>query len=144
MRNKRVIKLRNPRLRKIRNEFRKLWSAAESAEWRRLRTEMRKLCFDEGGDFLTANQMKVIGILKIYHSLQRTQQDLREDFKRSICMCYTCGRIDLDMYCNHPYRTWFCVDCIPKIITEYTNMQVKKALGTYYCDDDDDFGGSFL
>ena len=145
MKDKRVIKIKDPRLCKIRNEFRKLWSAAESIEWRHFRAEMEKLCVDERGNFLDVDQMKERGVLKVYHSFQQKQQDLREDFKRSICMCYTCGRADSDMYYNKPYDSWFCVECVkffkvmhPKMKQKYVNKD------PVYYDFDEDFGASFF
>ena len=145
MKDKRIIRIKDPRLRKIRNEFRNLWFIHYESIYKRLSTEMRRLRFDGEGKLLGPDEMKDADVLNIYHSLQRSQQDLREDFKRSICMCYTCGRIDLDMYYNRPYRSWFCVECVPVILTGYANIQIKKELDTYYCDDDnDDFGESFF
>jgi len=145
MKNKRIIAVKNPRLRKIRNEYRNLWSVAESAEWRRLNDEMEGLSFDEDENILTIDDMKRIGTLERFRSLQENQSDLRRAFRRSICKCSSCGRADLDMYYNKPYNSWFCLDCVQKIINGYANIITKKALGTYYCDDDDgDFGESFL
>ena len=145
MKDKRVIKIKDPRLRKIRNEFRKLWSAAESAEWKHFRAEMEKLCFDEEGNFLDVDQMKERGVLKIYHSLQRKQQDLTMDFGISICKCPTCGRIDVDMYYNKTYDSWFCLECVKLYRRMHPIMKKKYAnKDPVYYDFDEEFGESFL
>lgn len=146
MKHKRIIAIKDPRLRKIRNEFRNLWSAAESAEWNKLGDEMEELDFDEEGHRIFINE-RTPENLKYYRSLQDTQSELRRNFRNSICMCRSCGRADLDMYYNRSYRTWFCVECVKGIINGYANIITKKALGTYYCgedDDDNDFEESFL
>ncbi|MHA1105855.1 MAG: hypothetical protein ACTSPN_09090 [Promethearchaeota archaeon] len=108
-----------------------------------MRNELEELSFDEDGNILTVDDMERIGTLGRFRSLQEAQSDLRRNFRNSICMCSSCGRADVDMYYNKTYDSWFCVDCVRGILNGYANMLAKKALGTYYCDDDD-LGESFL
>ncbi|MHA1670185.1 MAG: hypothetical protein ACTSV5_06345 [Promethearchaeota archaeon] len=145
MKDKRVIRIRDPRLRKIRNEFRKLWSAVDSSIWRRLRDEMEKLRHDEGGKLLGANEMEDKGTLNRFRSLQSKQQDLRMDFELSICMCATCGQLDVDMYYNKTYDAWFCLECV-KLYKRMHPMMKKKYANKdpVYYDFDEEFGESFL
>ena len=147
MKHKRIITIKDPRLRKIRNEFRNLWLAAYGAEWRRLNDKLEDLSFDEDENILTIADMRRIGTLERFRSLQKAQSDLDVALRRSICSCSSCGRADVDMYYNKPYNSWFCLGCVQKIINGYANIITKKALGTYYCDEDDDdndFEESFI
>ncbi|MHA1349963.1 MAG: hypothetical protein ACTSPZ_03880 [Promethearchaeota archaeon] len=59
-------------------------------------------------------------------------------------MCYNCGKPDQDMYYNHPYRAWFCVECVDFLKKGRATMEAKKARGEYTCDPDDEFGQSFF
>ena len=106
---------------------------------------MEKLSFDEEGKLLGADEMEDKGTLKRFRSLQSTQQDLREDFRRSISMCYTCGRVDLDIYYNKPYDSWFCLECVQLYKKMHPKMKKKYAnKDPVFYDFDEEFGESFF
>jgi len=142
MKDKRIIIIQDPKLRKIRDEFRMLWFAARNSLWEKLNNEMEDLRFDENNHRILISERSPEN-LKYYRLLQEIQSDLRENFKRSICICYSCGRAHLDMYYNKPYDSWFCLECVGKIRAGHAILQVKKKAGTYFCDPDY-FGDTFL
>jgi len=145
MKDKRVIKIKDPRLRKIRNEFRNLWSSAETVRWRGFGDEMEEIRFDKNDDHRILIEERSPENLKYYRSLQEAQQDLRENFRRSICMCYTCGRADLDMYYNKAYNAWWCVECVGMFRVMHPQMKEKYAdKDPRFYDFDEGFGESFL
>ena len=145
MKDKRVIKIKDPRLRKIRNEFRKLWFNWRDSIWDQLRGEMEKLRHDEEGKLLGADDMGDKGTLKRFRSLQSKQQDLTMDFGISICKCPTCGQIDKDMYYNKTFDSWFCLDCVKLYRRMHPIMKKKYAnKDPVYYDFDEEFGESFL
>ena len=139
MNDKRIIAISLPRLHKIRDEFRSLWSAVEGKIWRELHVAMEKLSFDDANNLLSIDEMEKLGILKRFRSLQERQRDLREDFNRSICSCYICGRNDSDMeYLEKGSAlgepAWYCLNCVQLMRQGYTNEQVKKESGSYNCE----------
>lgn len=143
MKDKRIVSIRDPRLRKIRDELREVLFQARRAELRKIRDEMEEIDSNEEGDSIPMDELTP-SQLKRFRELQRLESKNREIGKKSICMCYNCGRADQDMYYNHPYRAWFCVDCVKFLRKGYAKMKAKKARGEYTCDPDDEFGQSFF
>ena len=145
MKDKRVIKIKDPRLRKIRNEFRLLWLAATSSEWNQISDKMEKIGSDDKGKALSVNEMKEKGVLGRFRFLQNERSELDEKVKLSICQCATCGRADLDMYYNKAYNAWWCVECVGMFRVMHPQMKEKYAdKDPRFFDFDEGFGESFL
>jgi hypothetical protein len=141
MRDKRIISIKNPKLQKIRNEFRESWLTIRYVRWKQNNDEMQRISTLDG---------KRVGLdelppetVKRFRELQQLNAHLNDISKRSICTCYNCGHSDADMYYNKPYATWFCLDCVAAIKKGRAIMQAKKAAGTYFCDEDDEFTATF-
>ena len=132
MKDKRIVSIRDPRLRKIRDELREVLFQARRAELRKIRDEMEEIDSNEEGDSIPMDELTP-SQLKRFRELQRLESKNREIGKKSICMYY-----------NHPYRAWFCVDCVKFLRKGYAKMKAKKARGEYTCDPDDEFGQSFF
>ena len=143
MKDKRIISIKDPKLRKIRNEFREVWLQARDSERSKLGNEMKVIDSDEKGDSIPMNEL-VPSQLKRFRELQQLRNKINEIGKKSICMCYTCGKPDQDMYYNHPYRAWFCVECATLAKSHHARIKAKKARGEYTCDPDEEFSQSFL
>jgi len=143
VKDKRIISVKNPKLRKIRDSLRELLFQASSAEWNRIYNEMKEIDANEEGDSIPMDELAP-SQLKRFRELQDLKNKNREVARRSICMCYNCGKPNQDMYYNRPYRTWFCVGCVDFLKTAHIKMEVKKARGEYTCDPDDEFGQSFF
>ena len=143
MKDKRIISIKNPKLRKIRNEFREVWLQVSDAERSKIRNEMKAIDSDEEGDSIPMNELAP-SQLKRFRKLQQLENEIDEIGNKSICMCYTCGKPDQDMYYNHPYRAWFCVECANLAKSHHARVKAKKARGLYKCDSDEEFSQSFL
>ena len=145
MKDKRVIRIQNPRFRKIRNEFRLLWHAALDSRWNEIFDEIEEMSFDREGNRLDVNDLEASGSLGRLRFLQLAQSELAEKIRLSICQCATCGRADRDMYYNKAYGAWWCTDCAGLFKTMHPYMKEKYAdKNPKYYDYDEEFGKSFL
>lgn len=143
MKDKRIISVKDPKLRKIRNELREVLLQARRAEWREIYDEMKEIDSNEEGDSIPMDELAP-SQLRRFRELQQLENENRETGRKSICMCYNCGKADQDMYYNHSYRAWFCIECVKFLQKGYAKMKAKKARGEYTCDPDDEFGKSFF
>lgn len=145
MKDRRIIKIRNPLLRKIRDEFRLLWHAALNSRWNEIFDEMERIDSNENGRLLTVEEMEEYGVLERYRFLQVAKNELSMRIKLSICQCATCGRADRDMYYNKTYNAWWCTDCAGLFKTMHPHMKEKYASkDPRFYDYDEEFGKSFL
>ena len=143
MKDKRIISVKDPKLRKIRDGLRMLLVQASSAEWNKIYDEMEGLRFDKDENRISVDDWTP-SQLKRFRELQRLKNENRKMGEKSICMCFNCGKSDQDMYYNYPYRAWFCVECVEFLRKGYAKMKAKKARGEYMCDPDSEFGQSFF
>jgi len=110
MKDKRTIIIKSPKLQKIRNNLRNLLIQAYHARWHTLFEEMDKLeCTPEGVVRIIDDYS--LEELKKYRQLQKQETALRDLARRSICMCVTCGKGELDMVYNKAYDAWYCTEC---------------------------------
>ena len=143
MKDKRIISVKNPKLRKIRDELREVLNCFAEAEWNKIFDERKRFLYDTDGKRRTVDDMKPEEV-KQFRELQSLKNKNREIARKSICMCYNCGKPDQDMFYNYPYRAWFCVECVKFLKMGHAKMKAKKAHGEYTCDPDDEFGQSFF
>lgn len=145
MRDKRIIKIRNFRLRKIRNELRLLWHSVSSSQWNKITDELEEMMFDKNDGHRVLISERSPENLKYYRSLQDERNQLRENIRMSICECASCGRADRDMYYNKTYDAWWCADCAGLFRTMHPHMKEKYAnKDPRFYDYDEEFGKSFL
>ena len=110
MEKKRVIKIRNPKLKEIRNNLRTIFIKGVMVQWRILHDEIRRLRFDNLGNRKLIDDMTSEEQVR-YRDLQKMESQLTDAIERSICQCYTCGKADQDMIYNPDYSAWYCVEC---------------------------------
>lgn len=108
-----TIRIKDPRLRKIRNEFRKLF-------WKV--TEQRIMELHELIGTITAsssywNEDDPLHTSLCYEcSLYREEQEKLSGAQRdSITWCSVCYSFEKDMVYRLAHTTWFCTECIAKI-----------------------------
>ncbi|TXT59499.1 MAG: hypothetical protein BAJALOKI2v1_200012 [Promethearchaeota archaeon] len=101
MRQKKTIRIKNPKLIKIRNNLRTLWIEFSKDLRRKLdEKEERILDSSEEGDLMEISHKK---------------QEISLILEKSICKCYNCFRTNTDMTYNPLEKAWFCVDCYKDI-----------------------------
>ncbi len=117
MKKHRKIIIKNPSLKKIRNNFRKIIQKAKSDEINNIIKKQRELL----------NQMKKEGKLipeleEKSKILESRKQTLNRVFNESICICPICREIDKDMVYATRSKAWYCIDCyetkLPKRLQE--------------------------
>ncbi|MHA1671012.1 MAG: hypothetical protein ACTSV5_10640 [Promethearchaeota archaeon] len=108
-----TIRIKNPRLQKIRNEFRKLiWTAAEQRIMEFLNligTATASSSYWDSSDPLYTSLR--------YESMlhHKEQEKLRNARRDSITWCSVCDSFEKDMIYRPAHTTWFCTDCSAKI-----------------------------
>jgi len=104
--NDRRITIRNPKLRKIRNEFRKLLVKVVKVkiiELLELRNQKRKLWVE--------GIISEINYFEIMRPIQKKEVNLRNALFRSIVVCHTCGDLEKDRIFRMKDATWYCPRC---------------------------------
>jgi len=142
VRDKRIVIIKDLGLRKIRNELRMVLIQASNTEWDKIFNKMEEFRYDKDENRISLDDWTP-SQLKQFRELQYLKNGNEEICRKSICMCYTCGKPDQDMYYNHPYRAWFCVECANLAKSHQTRIKAKKAHGIYNCDSDEEFSHSF-
>ncbi len=92
MKNEKTIIIKDPRLRKARNELRTLLNLWFNDQWASIR---------EAGPKYSEDVRDKCSNLKIM-------------FEKSICYCHSCGRSTLDMAYVPSMNEWICVECNTK------------------------------
>jgi len=114
-----TIRIKDPRLQKIRNDFRKLfWTASEQKimEFHNLigTATASSSFWDESDPLYTS--------LHFESTLYRKEQEkLRNAQRNSITWCSVCYSFEKDMVYRPAHTTWFCTECstnIPDIIPD--------------------------
>ena len=142
MKDKRIIRIQDPKLQKIRNEFRKLLLAWKNDLIRKLEEQRRALKIIEGKRVAIVD--RDAETLKKYRALQETVANIRAWASQSILRCRTCGQTDKDMQYNKGSREWFCPECIEKHRKMRNILIAKKGRGEYLYDlEDDDYYDTF-
>ena len=99
---------------------------ARDAELDKITYEMELMEFDKDDNRITIDDLTP-SQLERFRELQHLKNENREIGRKSICMCYNCGKPDKDMFYNYPYRPWFCVECVKFLKKGHAKMKVKKA-----------------
>lgn len=109
MKQKRAISIKNPKLRRIRDQFRVLLLEAEKAKTIEVLDKVGGLKKSEG--FWDEKSSDYKGLHRAAQELYSQESDLRYAFNNSIVFCPVCGKIDKDMTYNPVSKKWFCVEC---------------------------------
>lgn len=100
---KRLIALKDPRLRKIRTQLRNLLRQAFEDHSSRLDELIEKIRYDESLEY----EVKKRRIQQIYQE----GEELKRAFLHSVVGCRLCGKTELDLIYNPVLNTWFCEGC---------------------------------
>jgi hypothetical protein len=143
VKDKRIIRIKDPRHQKIRNEFRKLFLKWGNDTIHKLEVQRRAMKINSEGKRVAIVDRDA-ETLKKYRELQETVANLTALGNQSILRCHTCGRTDKDMQYNKGAMEWFCLDCTEKYKKMRNVLIAKKGRGEYLYDlEDDDFYDTF-
>lgn len=100
MKEKRIIKVKNPQLRKFRTAMRELLKAVQESKVSKLR------------DISNSVNIKDFSLrIKEEDRIERQIEELERARRRSPIGCRVCGRQDLDLIFNPYGGEWFCEGC---------------------------------
>ena len=109
MKKKLTIKIKDPRLRKVRYELRRLLQLAKSARLSEILEKERRLQQTEG--FWDRNHPDYKRLHKETQELSSKENDLSYAYNASIAFCPVCREGDKDMTYNPVSKKWFCIEC---------------------------------
>jgi len=103
MNKKRLVKINNPRLCKIRKELRQLLLMLFETQINNFFDEKDRVRENSG---ITYNRKQ-----KRLRELSRKIQDLKMAKRSAPLSCSTCSRVDIDLMYNPTVNSWYCVVC---------------------------------
>ena len=104
MNKKRTIIIKDPRLRKIRDNFRDLIISACSAEKSKIHDEKERLMKNK--DFFENEKYR-----KLSKELNDQYWAVERPLRASILYCHVCGKTNKGMTYNPVRKTWYCTEC---------------------------------
>ncbi|MFX0037551.1 MAG: hypothetical protein ACFE9I_18165 [Candidatus Hermodarchaeota archaeon] len=109
MKKKSTISIKDPRLRKVRYELRRLLQLVESAKVHEILDIKEELLKTEG--FWDRNHPNFERVHKEIQRLNSQENELSYAFNCSIAWCPVCQSADKDMTYNPVSKEWLCIDC---------------------------------
>ena len=109
MKKRKSIRIKNPTLKKIRNELRNLLFSAKSAKIHEILDKKQELQQTEG--FWDENHPNYKTLHKKTQELSIQENKLSSAFSKSIIFCPVCMKMDKDMTYNPYYEEWYCMEC---------------------------------
>lgn len=109
MKQKRTISIRDPKLRRIRDQLRVLLLEVLKSKSIKISNKKEKLRNSEG--FWNERSSEFKKLHEKIQGLSSQRSDLRYAFHNSIVFCPVCRKINKDMTYNPVSRVWFCVEC---------------------------------
>lgn len=100
MKEKRIIRVKNPQLRRFRTALRELLKAAQVSEGRRLRNKSNSVNIK---DFNLRTKEE--------DRIERQIEELVRARRAAPIGCRVCGRLDLDLVFNPCSSQWYCEGC---------------------------------
>ena len=109
MKQKRTISIKDPKLRRIRDQFRVLLLRIGEARIIEILNRMGELQESEG--FWDEKSSNYKRLQKETQELSSQESDLNSAINSSIIYCPVCRTNDKDMTYNPISRRWYCVEC---------------------------------
>ncbi|TXT59235.1 MAG: hypothetical protein BAJALOKI3v1_1100002 [Promethearchaeota archaeon] len=103
MKKKRIITLKDPKLRKIRKNLRELLLKAFSERLSEVRSKKDKIRENPDLNYYEKKEKLI--------ELQSIIQDLTLAKNGAPLSCSTCKRIDIDLVYNPVFEEWYCEEC---------------------------------
>ena len=107
MKRAKTIVIKDPKLRKIRDNLRKILILECVAREEEISARMRKLQLGKDGSLRSLSITEGEEISKLDVQLRKYMFSMRE----SICFCQMCHSSNKDMSYNPKLKRWDCVDC---------------------------------
>lgn len=110
MKNGRIIRVKTPRLRKFRNNLRRMWLSLIVNQDHKMSIKQETLVDHSGGPlFKTEDQVRQ------YMNLKYSMVEMKRMGNYSICICPICLSYEEDMIWDIYSETWYCESCYNQI-----------------------------
>lgn len=110
MKNGRTIRIKDPKLQRIRNNLRLIILEECSKRKSEITNQEHSLTHDKNGKYIKISE----GTSKILQSLTDKWWEIERPLRASIVKCATCSKHNKDMAYHRISRSWYCVDCYKK------------------------------
>lgn len=140
MKKKRSIVIKDPKLRRIRNNLRKILIGTVQGRRIDLTSGIDAISRDSEGQLrmnLTPSERAEFKRLKDIRS------QINELTDKSICYCTACKQINKDMTYNPTLEKWYCVECFEEFRDHYYQQKIRKQKGEFLGDYHEFFFESF-
>ncbi len=107
MKRAKTIIIKDPKLRKIRDNLRKILILECVDREEKISARMRKLQINKDGSLRLLTVMEKGEVSKLDVELRKYMFFMR----KSICFCRMCHSANKDMSYNLKFKEWYCVDC---------------------------------
>ncbi|MHA1414494.1 MAG: hypothetical protein ACTSO4_17985 [Promethearchaeota archaeon] len=109
MNKRRMICIRDPRLRRLRNSLRNIIVMEAIKRRRKIDREVYALSRNEHGNYIHNLSEDIMNKI---HKLVRQADDINVALKHSVVKCPSCGKNNRDVEYYPQFNLWFCVKCI--------------------------------
>ena len=130
---KRCVVIKDPKLRRIRNNLREILIKAYQNTDIKLTSEIDAISRDSEGRLRMNRTPSENAELQ---KLKDMRSQINELTDKSICYCRACKQINKDMAYNPTLEEWYCVECYEEFRDYYYQQKIEKQkakfLGDYY------------
>jgi len=129
MKKKRCIAIKDPKLRRIRDNLREILIKTFQIKDIKLTSEIDAILRDSEGkprmDITPSESAK----LKRFKDMKSKINELTD---KSICYCNGCKQINKDMTYNPTLESWYCVECSEEFRNHYYQQEIRKQKGDFW------------
>lgn len=140
MKKKRTIVIKDPYLRKIRNNLRKFLIQLVVEREEEIQDRIERIVYDKHKSFRDLKDEEKEEVSSLNLELRKYMSLIRD----SICYCNTCQSKEKDMSFNPMLKKWYCVDCFKEFREEYTIQKPRRIREGDWDENTEIFYKSFL
>ncbi len=107
MKNGRTISIKDPKLQRIRNNFRLIILEECSRRKSEIRNQEYNFTRDKDGNYVKPSEEGV----NILQKLNDKSWEIERPLRASIVKCALCGKHNRDMTYHQKSHSWYCVQC---------------------------------
>ena len=140
MKKKRSIVIKDPKLRRIRNNLRDILIGKVQSRRINLISDIDAISRDSEGHL--RRDLTSSGSAEL-RKLKDMKSKINELTDKSICYCNGCKQINKDMTYNPTLESWYCVECSEEFRNHYYQQEIRKQKGEFLGDYHEFFFKSF-
>ncbi|MFX1497427.1 MAG: leucine-rich repeat domain-containing protein [Promethearchaeota archaeon] len=127
MLNGRILRARDPKLRKFRNSLRRMWLSLIINQDQKIKIKQESLIDHSEGSIF-----KIKDKIKEYMKLKFSNVEMKRLINYSICLCPICLRYEEDMIWDSYSEAWYCENCYNQITSPITDKKILDDLNKLF------------